>query len=157
MSKRIKTPQSLGRDYKKMLKDYFGRFLYGMEVNEEGGRVRISIVYFDFKHIDTVRRELAHMMPEVEFVKLKRDFTEVAQIWALRQMMLSFGGSRHPEPVIYVQRGDNLIKSSLRDIAVSELCQLEFDDDDDIPYDLSDDLRCCCNEDERVLADNSIE
>ena len=73
--RRIKTPQSLGRDYKQMLKDYFGKYLYGLDVENKGGHVQAKVVYFDFKHIDTVRRDLAQMMPEVEFTKLKRDFT----------------------------------------------------------------------------------
>ena len=141
--KRIKTTQSLGRDYKKMLQDYFGRFLYGLEVTHEGGQVQAQIVYFDFKHIETVRRELAQMMPEVVFTKLKRDFTEVAQQWALARMLEP--GYKY-QPVIYVQQGDNLIKTTVRDIARAELNQLELDDDDNIDYDRSDDLSCCQEE-----------
>ncbi len=38
--KRMKTPQSLGRDYRQMLKDYFGKFLYGLDVEEKGGIVQ---------------------------------------------------------------------------------------------------------------------
>ena len=144
MSKRIKTPQSQGRDYKQMLQDYFGRFLYGLEVTHEGGQVQAQIVYFDFKHIETVRRDLAQMMPEVVFTKLKRDFTEVAQQWALARMLEP--GYKY-QPVIYVQQGDTLVKTTVRDIACAELNQLEIDDDDDIDYDHSDDLSCCCQED----------
>jgi len=143
MSKRIKTPQSQGRDYMKMLKDYFGKFLYGLEVTHDGGQVQAQIVYFDFKHIETVRRELAQMMPEVVFTKLKRDFTEVAQTWALGRML---DPDYKHSPVIYVQQGDNLVKTTVRDIARADLNQLELDDDDDIDYDRSDDLRCCCKE-----------
>ena len=58
--RRVKTPQSLGRDYTKMLKDYFGRYLYGLEVENKGGHVQAQVIYFDFKHIDTVRRESWH-------------------------------------------------------------------------------------------------
>ena len=143
MSKRIKTPQSQGRDYKKMLQDYFGRFLYGLDVTREGGQVQVQIVYFDFKHIETVRRELTQMMPEVVFTKLKRDFTEVAQQWALTRMLEP--GYKY-QPVLYVQQGDAIVKTTVSDIARAELNQLELDDDDDIDYDQSGDLSCCCQE-----------
>lgn len=141
--KKIKTPQSQNRDYEKLLKEYFGRFLYGLSVKHEGGRVSVQLVYFDFKHISTVRRELAQMMPEVEFTKLERSYTTAAQTWALRNLLLP---DCRNEPVIYVQRGDTLVKSSLRDIAVGELSTLEIDDDDDIDYEHDHDITCCCNE-----------
>ena len=143
MSTRIKTPRSQGRDYKKMLQDYFGRFLYGLDVTREGGQVQAQIVYFDFKHIETVRRELAQMMPEVVFTKLKRDFTEVAQQWTLGRMLEP---DYKYQPVIYVQQGDTLVKTTVRDIACAELNQLELDDDDDIDYEHSHDLSCCQEE-----------
>lgn len=143
MSKRIKTPQSQGRDYKKMLQDYFGKYLYGLDVTREGGQVQAQIVYFDFKHIETVRRELAQMMPEVVFTKLKRDFTEVAQQWTLGRMLEP---DYKYQPVIYVQHGDTLVKTTVRDIACAELNQLELDDDDDIDYEHSHDLSCCQEE-----------
>ena len=137
--RRIKTPQSQGRDYEKMLKDYFGKFLYGLDVTQDGGQVQAQIIYFDFKHIDTVRRELAQMMPEVEFSKLRRDFTTAAETWALRNMMMP--DYKH-EPVIYVQQGDALVKSSVRDIARSELIQLELEDGD-IDYTGDYSITCC--------------
>jgi hypothetical protein len=145
MSKRIKTPQSQGRDYKQMLKDYFGRYLYGLDVTREGGQVQAQIVYFDFKHIETVRRELAQMMPEVVFTKLKRNFTEVAQQWALARMLEP---DYKYQPVLYVQQGDTLVKTTVRDIACADLNQLEIDDDDDIDYDRSNDLSFCCNDEQ---------
>jgi len=143
MSKRIKTPQSQGRDYKKMLKDYFGKFLYGLEVTHVAGQVQAQVVYFDFKHIETVRRELAQMMPEVEFTKLKRDFTDVAETWALCRLLNPRQLDR--EPVLYVQQGDNLVKTTLHDIARAELIQLELEDGD-IEYGEDSELRLCCNE-----------
>lgn len=127
--RRIKTPQSQGRDYGKMLKDYFGFHLLGMEVKEEGGQMQAQVIYEDFKHIDTVRRELAQMMPEVEFTKLRREFTESAELWALRNLM--WGDKAHPAPVIYVKRGKMLVETSLRDIANAELRQLELDEEDE--------------------------
>ncbi|MBR6140914.1 MAG: hypothetical protein IKQ37_04020 [Bacteroidaceae bacterium] len=130
--KRIKTPQSQGRDYEKMLKEYFSFHLHGMEVKEEGGRVQVQIVYNDYKHIDTVRRELAQMMPEVEFTKLRREFTESAVMWTLNRMYWDLRGEF--TPVIYVQHGDTLTKTTLSDIAYADLNQLELDDDDSIPY-----------------------
>ena len=126
--RRIKTPQSLGRDYKQMLKDYFGKFLYGLDVKEVGGTVQAQVIYYDFKHIDTVRRELAQMMPEVEFTKLKRDYTITAIGWMFHQLAWEFSEDRVPE--IYVRRGDSLVKTRFRDIAVSELCQLELEEGD---------------------------
>lgn len=141
--KRIKTTQSQNRDYEKLLKEYFGRFLYGLSVEREGGQVRASIVYFDYKHIDTVRRELAQMMPEVEFTKIKRDYTEAAETWALRQML---SPDCSHQPVLYLQQGDTLVRSTLRDIAIIELRQLELDEDDDIDYSRDTDIACCCNE-----------
>lgn len=137
--KRIKTPQSLGRDYKKMLKDYFGKFLYGLDVEEKGGLVQVQVVYFDFKHIDTVRRELAQMMPEVEFTKLKRDYTQTAQEWIMARML---DPDYKHAPVIYVQRGDAIVKTTIEDLSRSELCQLELDDDD-ITYGDNSDLGLC--------------
>ena len=144
--KRIKTTQSLGRDYKKMLKDYFGKFLYGLEVKNVGGQVQVQLIYFDFKHIDTVRRELAQMMPEVEFTKLKRDFTEQAQQWLYCQLI---SPDYHDAPVVYVQRGDNLVKTTFVDIATSELSQLELDEDD-ITYGPNSDLRICRCDDQTL-------
>lgn len=141
--KRIKTIQSQGRDYEKMLKDYFGKYLYGLDVEREGGQVQAQIVYFDFKHIETVRRELAQMMPEVVFIRLKRDYTTAAETWALRNLLSP--GSRYA-PVIYVQQGDTLVKSTLHDIARAELNQLELDEDDDIDYTNDSDIACCCRE-----------
>ena len=137
--KRIKTPQSQGRDYEKMLKDYFGKFLYGLDVTQDGGQVQAQIIYFDFKHIDTVRRELAQMMPEVEFTKLRRDFTTAAETWALRNMIMP--DYKH-EPVIYVQKGEALVKSTVRDIARADLIQLELEDGD-IDYTGDFDITCC--------------
>ena len=137
--RRIKTPQSQGRDYEKMLKDYFGKFLYGLDVRQDGGQVQAQIIYFDFKHIDTVRRELAQMMPEVEFTKLRRDFTTAAETWALRNMIMP--DYKH-EPVIYVQKGEALVKSTVRDIARADLVQLELEDGD-IDYTGDFDITCC--------------
>jgi hypothetical protein len=143
----MKTPQSLGRDYRQMLKDYFGKFLYGLDVEEKGGLVQAQVVYFDFKHIDTVRRELAQMMPEVEFTKLKRDYTQTAQEWILAQMLEP--DYKH-SPVIYVQRGDTIVKTTLEDLSCSELCQIELDDDD-IDYPDNDfDLSCCLGNDQQL-------
>ena len=141
--KRIKTPQSLGRDYKQMLKQYFGKFLYGLDVEEKGGHVQAQVIYYDFKHIDTVRRELAQMMPEVEFTKLKRDYTMTAQEWILAQMLEP--DYKH-SPVIYVQRGDAIVKTTVEDLARSELCQIELDDDDVIYGEHSDLCLCCCDD-----------
>lgn len=137
--KRIKTPQSLGRDYEQMLKDYFGKFLYGLDVTQDGGQVQAQIIYFDFKHIDTVRRELTQMMPEVEFIKLKRDFTTAAETWALRNMMMP---DYKQQPVIYVEQSNTLIKTTVRDIARTELQQMELEDDD-IDYTGDHDITCC--------------
>ena len=137
--RRIKTPQSLGRDYKQMLKDYFGKFLYGLEVENKGGHVQAQVVYFDFKHIDTVRRELAQMMPEVEFTHLKRDYTSTAMAWMLGQML---SPDYSNAPVIYVKRGEDIINTNIVDLAQSELCQLELEDDD-IAYPEDSDLNLC--------------
>lgn len=146
--KRIKTPQSQGRDYEKMLKDYFGKYLYGLDVEQKGGLVQAQLIYFDFKHIDTVRRELAQMMPEVEFTKLKRDFTMTAQEWVLAKMLTP--DYKH-SPVIYVQRGEAIVKTTIEDLARSELSQIEIDDDD-IDYKADDiDLACCCREENLKL------
>ena len=154
MSKRIKTPQSLGRDYRKMLKEYFGKYLYGLSVEENGGYVTVQLVYYDFKHISTVRRELAQMMPEVEFTKIKREFTEDAELWALRQLFDGEQEGSKSTPVIYVQRGDSLVKSSLVNIALSELGQLELDDDE-ITYADNSILHTCKALDEQALKENS--
>ena len=143
----MKTPQSLGRDYKKMLKDYFGKFLYGLDVEEKGGLVQAQVIYFDFKHIDTVRRELAQMMPEVQFTKLKRDYTQAAQEWMFVQMLSP--DYKHA-PVLYMQRGDTLIKTTVEDLARSELCQIELDDDDVIYADDDHDLFCCSQDDQQL-------
>ena len=152
--KRIKTPQSQGRDYEKMLKDYFGKYLYGLSVSQEGGRPSVQLVYFDFKHTDTVRRELVQMMPEVEFTKLKRMFTDTAEQWVIRQMMTD-QPEHFPEPVIYVQHGDTLVKSSLRDIALAELNQIDLEEEDNIPYDEHSDLRLCRPDDADRLQEHS--
>lgn len=156
MSKRIKTPQSLGRDYKKMLKDYFGKYLYGLCIEENGVYVTVQLVYYDFKHISTVRRELAQMMPEVEFTKIKREFTEDAELWALRQLFDGEQGCSKNTPVIYVQRGDSLVKSSLANIAIAELGQLELDDDE-ITYADNSILHDCKTLDDQRLKENAWE
>lgn len=128
--KRFKTKTAQGRDYAKMLKEYFGFHLYGMDLRNEGGQIQALIVYEDFKHIDTVRKELAQMMPEVEFVKIAREFTNTAMLWALGNI-ISYDA---PAPVLYVQRGDTLVKTTVRDIATAELRQLEIEDSDNLPY-----------------------
>ena len=156
MSKRIKTPQSLGRDYKKMLKDYFGKYLYGLQVEGKGGYVTVQLVYYDFKHISTVRRELAQMMPEVEFTKIKREFTEDAELWALRQLFDGEQEGSKNTPVIYVKRGDSLVKSSLANIAIAELGQLELDEDE-ITYADNSILHTCETLDDQTLMENSWE
>ena len=146
--KRIKTAQSLGRDYEKMLKEYFGKFLYGLSVERSGGQVRVQVVYFDYKHIDTVRRELAQMMPEVEFVKLKREFTTAAEVWALRNMLMSESSN---QSIFYVQQGDALVKTNIHDIAIRELNLLELDEDDDIDYSRDHDIQLCCREENLLM------
>lgn len=156
MSKRIKTPQSLGRDYKKMLKDYFGKYLYGLMVEEKGGCVEVQVVYYDFKHVSTVRRELAQMMPEVEFTKIKRDYTDEAQKWALCKLIDDELNDAPNVPVIYVEHGDSLVKSSIFNLAVAELNQLELDDED-INYPENSLLRHCATFDDDKLRDNSWE
>ena len=40
MSTRIKSKLPKQRDYKQMLKDYFGFHLYGLEITETGGQVQ---------------------------------------------------------------------------------------------------------------------
>lgn len=132
--KRIKNIPAQGRDYAKMLKDYFGFHLSGMEMREEGGQMQAQVIYNDFKHIDTVRRELAQLMPEVEFTKLRRDYTDSACMWALNRIMWEEPMPKEHTPVVYVKREENLIRTTIRDIAIAELRQLELDDDDDIPY-----------------------
>lgn len=127
MSRRIKSSPSGKRDYEKIFREYFGFHLSGLEVMEVGGQMQAQVIYNDFRHIDTVRRELAQMMPEVEFTKLRRDYSDSAALWSLGQMMCE----DHPCPVIYVQRGDSLVRTSLRDIAVSDLRQLELDEEDE--------------------------
>ncbi|MBR6140152.1 MAG: hypothetical protein IKQ37_00075 [Bacteroidaceae bacterium] len=144
--RRIKTPQSLGRDYKQMLKDYFGKFLYGLDVKNKGGHVQAQVVYFDFKHIDTVRKELAQMMPEVEFIRLKRDFTTTAMTWLLGQTL---SPDYRNKPVIYVKRGDDIIKTDMVDLAQSELCQMELEEGD-IDYPEASDLDLCLMDDETM-------
>lgn len=129
MSKRIKTKSPQQRDYKKMLKDYFGFHLYGLNVKEECGQIQAEVIYEDFKHIDTVRKELAQMMPEVEFVTLRREYTMSAQGWALLRMTTDYDNTF--APVVYVQRGDTLVKTTIRDIACNELRQLELEEDDE--------------------------
>ena len=131
MSRRIKTPQSLGRDYKQMLKDYFGFHLQGLDIDEYGGQILLQVVYTDFKHIDTVRRELAQMMPEVEFTKLRRDYTQPACHWVLERIMLDELAPKENTPIVYVKQGDNIIRTSIREIAINELRQLELDEDDE--------------------------
>ena len=149
--KRIETSKSQGRDYKKMLKDYFGKYLYGLDVRQDGGQVQAQVIYFDFKHIDTVRRELVQMMPEVEFTKLRRDFTNTAESWVLSNML--WPEYKHI-PVVYVQRGDTLVRSTIKDIARAELNQLELDEDD-IAYGEDSDLRFCSTQDDEKLIEHS--
>lgn len=133
--KRIKTKSTQHRDYAKLLKDYFGFHLSGLEIKEEGGQVQAQVIYNDFKHIDTVRRELAQMMPEVEFIKLRRDYTDSAVLWALDRLMEEEVDPDGSHLIIYVQRdGDTLSRTTIRDIAYGELRQLELEDSDNIQY-----------------------
>ncbi|RRD02676.1 hypothetical protein [Prevotella sp. OH937_COT-195] len=103
-----------------------------MSVEDCGGQIQVQVFYEDFKHIDTVRRELTQMMPEVEFVKIRRGFTHSAERMVLCRMHDE--DPRHPVPTIYVKRGKTLVEASLRDIVLAELVQLELDDDDEITY-----------------------
>lgn len=134
MSKRIRKPEASGVNYADRLKKYFGFHLEGLDITNECGQIQVQLVYLDFKHIDTVRRELAQMMPEVEFIKIKRMFTFSAQKWILGRMMDE--PERYHEPKIYVEReGGHLMWESLTEIANTELNQLELEEDDNIPYD----------------------
>ena len=132
--RKIKTPQSQGRDYEKMLKDYFGKFLYGLEVIDTGLHVSVQVAYWDFKHIETVRRELAQMMPEVEFVKVRRCFTSSALEWAIVRMLHEHDGFEIPD--LFIQKdNDTLVRTCLTQLAVTELNQMELDEDDgDLPF-----------------------
>ncbi len=133
--KRIISKPCKHRDYARLLKDYFGFHLLGLEIKVEGGQVQAQVVYTDFKHIDTVRRELAQMMPEVEFIKLRRDYTDSAILWVLEKLMWEEGFPNSTHRALYVQRDeDTLSRTSIRDIAYGELCQLELEDSDDIKY-----------------------
>ena len=118
-------------------------------MTHDGGQVQVQLIYFDFKHIETVWRELAQMMPEVVFTKLKRDYTTAAETWALGQML---SPDYRNKPVIFLKKGDTLVKSTLSDIAHWELNQLELEDDD-IDYTDDHDIACCCNEEK--LRENS--
>ena len=71
------------------------------------------------------------MMPEVEFTKLRRDYTESACLWALSRIMWNEPTPNEHTPVIFVQRGENIMRTTLRDIAMNELRQLELDEDDE--------------------------
>ena len=85
------------------------------------------------------------MMPEVEFTKIRRDFTISAERWVIDQMIIN--DVDHPEPTIFVKRDNgDLTLSSLWDIACAELRQLDLDDEEDkIPY--NDDERKGCDDD----------
>ncbi len=145
MCKRIKSKTTKQRDYAKLLKDYFGFHLTGLEVKEEGGQTQAQVVYNDFKHIDTVRRELAQMMPEVEFTKLRRDYTDSAVLWMLERMMWEEFDPGKNHPTLFIQRDDRaIVPTTIRDIAYGELRQLELEDSDNIRY----------SEDEMKLADD---
>lgn len=134
MSKLIRKPATAKNDYSDRLKAYFDFHLEGLSVIEDGGEIQVQIVYRDFKHIDTVRRELAEMMPEVEFVKVKRNFSPDAMMYALRCMIDD--DECFEEPKIYVQQYDgSIIPTTLREIACTALRQVELDEDDDIRYD----------------------
>ena len=133
MSTRIRKSAISGKNYKKCLKDYFGFHLEGLDVSEDGGEIQVQLVYCDFKHIDTVRRELAQMMPEVEFVKIKRNFTPSAELWIYGRMIDD--PHRYPAPRLYVMKDNgDLTLTDLSEIARTQLRQLELDDDDEIPY-----------------------
>lgn len=128
MATRIKRNQT---SYADRLKAYFGARLEGLAVTEEGSAPKIDVVYTDFKHIDQVRSDLKGMMPEVEFTKLKRVYTQSAMQWVLAQML---DNDFFREPTIYVKHGGILQLSSLADIATTELDQLNLDESDRIPY-----------------------
>ena len=135
MSRMIRKPARQAVSYEERLKEYFGFHLNGLRVTEDGGEIQIELVYCDFKHIDTVRRELAQMMPEVEFVKLRRDFTISACAYALSCM--EQGDDRNiVQPEIYVKQANgSIVPTSLSEIARSALRQVELEDSDEIHYD----------------------
>ena len=134
MSKVIRKQQSVGKDYAETLREYFGFHLTGLDVNEDGGETQVQLVYCDYKHIDTVRRELAQMLPEVEFVKIRRDFTESAMLYALKKMMGRFD-PHFEEPTLYVKHQDGtLVPTDLMGLARTALRRVELDEDDDIQY-----------------------
>lgn len=132
MSTRIKKTTADG-SHAERLKKYFGFHLLGLDIREDAGNIQAQIVYEDFKHIDTVRSELAQMMPEVEFVKIKRVFSLEAIAWSLYMMMSD--RTHHPEPELYQKLPNgNLAPTDIMKIGEAELRQLELDDTDDIPY-----------------------
>lgn len=132
MSKRIKKTTANG-SHAERVKKYFGFHLLGLDIREDAGDIQAQIVYEDFKHIDTVRSELAQMMPEVEFVKIKRTFSLEAIGWSLYKMMTD--RVDHQEPELYQKLPNgNLAPTNLMQIGEADLRQLELDDTDDIFY-----------------------
>ena len=134
MSRLISKSVLLTKSYEERLKEYFGFHLNGMRVTEDGGEIQVEVVYCDFKHIDTVRRELTQMMPEVEFVKLRRDFTISACAYALSNMEQD-DDKNFRAPEIYVKQHDgSIVPTTLSDIARTALRHVELEDDDQICY-----------------------
>lgn len=130
MSRLIRKPSEGKCNYQERIKEYFGFHLEGLSVYTKEGEVEIQIVYRDFKHIDTVRREMAEMMPEVEFTKIKRNFSPDAMAYAL-YCMEENNDANIKEPVIFVQmENGDLKRSSLREIACTALRPLELDDEE---------------------------
>lgn len=67
----------------------------------------------------------------------------------------SLGRDYKNPPVIYVKRGEDIIKTHMLDLAQSELCQLELEDGDiDYPDDC--DL-CLCSDDDETLQDHTCD
>ena len=137
MSNRVKTESCSLIDYEQRLKEYFSFHLDGLEVNCDGGEIQVQIVYCDFKHLDIVRRELKEMFPEVEFLKIKRNYTFAAECWIYAQMMNCPWD--YPEPTLYVENEEgHLVMTDLSEIARKALRPLNLIDDDKIPYDAND-------------------
>ena len=132
MSKKVTTAAN-GGNYWERLKAYFGHHIEGLDVTTYAGEVQAQVVYCDFKHIDTVRRELHQMMPEVNFTKLKRNFTSPAIMWALSEMIED--EINHPCPKLYCENDEgHLVPIDLMDLAMQELRTLELDQEDNIHY-----------------------
>lgn len=74
--------------YKEVAKGLLGHRLCAFNAYYQGTRPQVMLVYWDYKPRLVTQAELQELMPEVEFVMVKREFSPAARLSVFEDIML---------------------------------------------------------------------